>query len=465
MTLVQAAGIFHRRIALGVYFPGLVSHLGLIAGLFTLLALTNVESAAAKQKAQRKEASKNKSTPAAAPTGKPAKSYARSALLRQPTTQPIDPLEMRDHRVHRTGARETLSQVLGRYGLPASEKQYWANAMRRSLGSEVLPAGKEVHLYFSKPTLVGRGKANRGQLRALEVDQNDSVTLTLEKGIRSILVQKREKPFDVELKTVSGSVSASLFEDGRRAGVHSTLLSQLADIFTWDIDFAKDISPGDSFRILYEQRSRPGKETTPSLRIMAAELLSAGQKYTAIYFEKHKGLGNYYNVDGRSLARTFLRFPLEFTSITSLVTESRFHPLLKTNRPHTGVDFAAQRGTPVRAVGDGTISEAGWNGAYGKAIDIKHDANYMSRYAHLQKFAPGIRPGATVSKGQVIGYVGSTGRATGPHLHFELYKDEQYINPLGFEFPAEDFIEPALLRLFEDQKRGFLVELTSIPQT
>src|SRR4029434_10650258 len=135
----------------------------------------------------------------------------------------------------------------------------------------------------------------------------------------------------------------------------------------------------------------------------SGEIISADQKLNAIYFEKQKGQGNYYNLEGRSLARAFLRFPLEFISITSHFTESRFHPVLRTNLAHPGVDFAAQRGTPVRAVGDGVIAEAGWNGSYGKAIDLKHDTMYMSRYAHLDSFATGIHPGVTVTKGQVIG--------------------------------------------------------------
>jgi murein DD-endopeptidase MepM/ murein hydrolase activator NlpD len=131
--------------------------------------------------------------------------------------------------------------------------------------------------------------------------------------------------------------------------------------------------------------------------------------------------------------------------------------------PHTGVDFAAQRGTPVRAVGDGVITQAGWNGGYGRAIDIQHDSTYASRYGHLDRFADGILPGASVLKGQIIGYVGSTGRSTGPHLHFELYKDQQYIDPLSVEFPAEDKIEPAFKRIFDTQKETFLVELSSGP--
>ncbi|MGB7952312.1 MAG: peptidoglycan DD-metalloendopeptidase family protein, partial [Candidatus Binatia bacterium] len=195
-----------------------------------------------------------------------------------------------------------------------------------------------------------------------------------------------------------------------------------------------------------------------------AELINSGQRLTAIYFEKQNGQGNYYNLEGRSLARSFLRFPLEFSNITSEFAHARFHPLLKVNVPHTGVDFAAKRGTPVRAVGDGVITQSGWNGPYGKAIDIQHDSTYMTRYAHLDRLATGIRDGVSVVKGQVIGYVGSTGRATGPHLHFELYKDQQYIDPLGIEFPAEDTIEPALQRVFDNQKHIFLVELTSEPR-
>jgi murein DD-endopeptidase MepM/ murein hydrolase activator NlpD len=133
--------------------------------------------------------------------------------------------------------------------------------------------------------------------------------------------------------------------------------------------------------------------------------------------------------------------------------------------PHTGVDFAAKRGTPVRAVGDGIISLASRNGPYGRTVDIQHDLNYLSRYAHLDKFADGIVNGVAVKKGEIIGYVGSSGRSTGPHLHFELYKDQQYIDPLSADFPADEVVEPALQKLFDSQKQLFLVELTAAPQS
>ena len=464
-TTGRSVGLAPQKLALR---PILACHFKTLTWLATFIAVLvmhSVQAHAAKQKTPRKEAPKGKANPVTVPVRKVTNIPTQRTLLSLPFPQPFDPFEKREHMTHRVRADETIFDMLGRYGLPEKERQQWTRSMTRDLGRQVLPVGRDVHLYFSNPIFRQRTLVLPSKLKALEIDQDDASTLTWEQGIKGILFQKREKPYDVEVKTVSGSVETSLLEDGRKAGIQSALLSQLADIFTWDIDLEKEIRQGDTFKILYEQRSRRGQETKSTLRILAAELTNAGQKLTAIYFEKQRGQGNYYNLEGRSLARSFLRFPLEFTSITSHFTESRFHPILKTNLPHTGVDFAAQRGTPVRAVGDGVISEAGWNGSYGKAIDIKHDSTYMSRYAHLDSFAVGIRSGATVTKGQIIGYVGSTGRSTGPHLHFELYKDQQFINPLSVDFPAEDSIEPSLQKIFENQTQNYLVELTAPPQS
>jgi murein DD-endopeptidase MepM/ murein hydrolase activator NlpD len=407
------------------------------------------------QKAPRKDTPKGKTTAPTPPFKRLTKATAEPS--------PIDNLERREYVVQRTKAGDTLHELLSRFGLSTSEKQLWTRSIQRNIGFRgLLPAGKEVHFYFTRLT---PGQRQAPQLKAMEVDLSDAATLTWEKGIRGILFQKREKPFDVELKTATASVENSLFEDGQRAGINPSLLSQLADIFTWDIDLEKEVRKGDSIKILYEEKSRRGQQKKTALRILAAELTSAGQKFTAIYFEKQKGQGNYYNLEGRSLARSFLRFPLEFTNITSHFAHARFHPILKVNVPHTGVDFAAKRGTPVRAVGDGVITLADWNGVYGKMVEIQHDSTYTTRYAHLERFAEGIREGTAITRGQVIGYVGSTGRATGPHLHFELYKDQQYVDPFSIDFPAEDLIEPALQKVFDNQKQIFLVELTSTPQS
>jgi murein DD-endopeptidase MepM/ murein hydrolase activator NlpD len=375
----------------------------------------------------------------------------------------LDLWHRQEYVVHRVRSGDTLPKILDRFSLPASDKELWGRSIRQHFRAGKLAPGRQVHFYFAEPNIDGtRGGES---LIAVEVDFDDTMDLTWEKNGRSVFFARREKPINVELRTAAATIEDSLFTSGMKAGIHTSLLSQLADIFTWDVDLEKDIYQGDSFKILYEQRSTRGKPNNPRLRILAAELVNAGQKKTAIYFEKQKGMGAYYNGEGRSLARSFLRFPLEFANITSKFSESRFHPVLKTSLPHTGVDFAAERGTPVRAVGDGIINQAGWNGSYGKLVEIQHDASFTTRYAHLSGYGNGIRRGSVVKKGQIIGFVGSTGRTTGPHLHFELYKDQQYINPLSLDFPPEDTIEPALLTLFEDQKNSFLVELTSLPQS
>jgi murein DD-endopeptidase MepM/ murein hydrolase activator NlpD len=430
-----------------------------------IFALKPIDAQATKPQTLRKATSRGKALVPTPPVRRLTKGQNSKAFVHPHETDPVDGAERREHVVQRTKGGDTLPELLGRFSLSKTDRQLWARTIQGSLGVGKLPAGKEVHFYFAKRSPSELGRNRPVQLEALEVDYSDASTLTWEKSNRGILFQNREKPYDIEIKTASGSVENSLFEDGQKAGLHPTLLSQLADIFTWDIDLEKEIRQGDSFKILYEQRSRKGRGTKVSLRILAAELISAGEKLTAIYFEKQKGQGNYYSPDGRSLARSFLRFPLEFTSITSHFAHARFHPLLKVNLPHTGVDFAAQRGTPVRAVGDGVIALADRNGPYGKTVEIQHDSTYTTRYAHLEKFADGVRNATRVSKGQVIGYVGSTGRSTGPHLHFELYKNQQYVDPLSVEFPAEDLIEPALQKVFDNQKQIFIVELSSGPQS
>src|SRR3989304_261301 len=348
------------------------------------------------------------------------------------------------------GQKASLGSMLC-FGIPKNSPS-WAGA------------GQEMHLYFTRTEPSPQRAKGRESLKALEIELNEDWTLTWEKGSKGIIFSKREKPYDVEIKTAGGVVESSLFEDGHRTGLNHALLSQLADIFTWEIDFDKEIQKGDTFKLLYEQKSRKGKESKASFQILAAELINAGQKFFAIYFEKEKGKGGYYDLEGRSPARAFLGFPLEFGSISSRFSHSRFNPILKVDRPHHGVDFAAKRGTPARAGAEGKILHAGWRkGGYGRVVEIQHDSVYASRYAHLQGVALGVRRGGSVQKGQIMGYVGSSGRSTGAHLHFELYRDQEYVDFLKFEYPSEDKIEPALRRVFENAKQLFLTELASAP--
>jgi murein DD-endopeptidase MepM/ murein hydrolase activator NlpD len=397
------------------------------------------------------------------------KTALRDLVSSQRELSPFQGLESLRRVTHRARPGETLAKLLSGFGLSAKERQMWLRSIQKHHPIKELHTGKEIHFYFAKNDPSFRGQKSKERLNALEIELNEHWALAWEKGNKGIIFSKRERPYEVELKTVGGVLDRPLLEDGARFGLNESLLSQLADIFSWDIDFNREMQKGDTFKILYEQRSRKRNSTKASLaslRILAAELINSGQKFFAIYFEKERGNGNYYDLEGRSLARAFLRFPLEFADITSYFSHSRFHPILKVERPHNGVDFAAKRGTPIRAVGDGRIVHAGrGKGGYGRMVEIQHDSVYASRYAHLQGLARGIRKGMGVKKGRIIGYVGCSGLCTGPHLHFELYRGQHYVDPLKFESPPEDRIEPAVHRVFENLKQLFLAELAATPNS
>jgi len=356
---------------------------------------------------------------------------------------------------------DKLPALLVRMGLSQPERQSWLRSMQKQLTPQKFSAGKEIHFYFKRAPVKTQVPGKRS-LAAIEIELGQGAVLSWEKGTGGIVFSKRSQPQETEVKAVSGVVESSFFEDGQKLGLSSGLISQLADIFSWEIDFDREIQQGDTFKLVYEERSQKGKEEKRSFRILAAELMSSGKKHFAVYFEKKKGQGNYYDLYGQSLARAFLRFPLEFNRVSSSFSEVRYHPILKEDRPHYGVDFAAARGTPVRAVGDGKVRYSGWRkGGYGRLVEVSHGSDYGTRYAHLQRLARGIRKGVQVKKGQIIGYVGSSGRSTGPHLHFELYRDGERLDPLKFEYPPEDSIDPALLRVFEDAKQLLIAELAA----
>jgi len=377
----------------------------------------------------------------------------------------LDRLERVAHRVRRG---DTFGKLLRRFGLSAEESHFWIRSIRKHFSPKRLHVGKIINLYFAQDdsNLQGENteKRRKKHLKTLELELNPLWTLTWERNDQTIVYGKREIAYEVEIKTVSGTIHSSFHEDGIRSGLNRAVISQFVDIFAWDVNFDKDLIKGDSFKVHYRRKYRKEEKKKGEFHILAAEFNTGKQKHFAIYFEKEKGQGNYYNLRGKSLSRAFLRYPVEFSRISSTFSHRRYHPILKVRRPHRGVDFVARRGTPVRAVGDGKISFAGWkNGAYGRMIEVRHGSIFSSRYAHLRRLARGIRRGVAVKKGQIIGYVGSSGRSTGPHLHYELYKNNRYLNPLKVKLPAENRIEPALRKLFEDSKLLLLAELATTP--
>ncbi len=246
---------------------------------------------------------------------------------------------------------------------------------------------------------------------------------------------KELRTFETRFHYVTGSIETSLFEDGQDAGLSDSLIMKLAEIFGWDIDFALDLRRGDSFAVIHEEKYWQGQKVTDG-PILAAEFINQGRVYRAIAYRDVNGYTSYYTPDGMSVRRPFLRTPVEFSRITSRFSTGRFHPILKKWRAHKGVDYGAPTGTPVHATASGRILALGWGGGYGKRIVIRHNTTYSTVYAHLSRFNNGLHIGSFVEQGQTIGYVGATGLASGPHLHYEFQVNGEHRNPLTFRFPG-----------------------------
>ena len=255
-------------------------------------------------------------------------------------------------------------------------------------------------------------------------------------------------PITKRIVSFNGIVALSLWESARSVGMNPMLIDKLADIFAWQIDFSREVISGDTWRISVEQQEVNDKVIGYG-NILAAEYVNGGEKYTGIRYPQYAKVADYYDLEGQSLRRMFLKSPLKFRRISSRFNSNRFHPVLKRRRPHNGVDYAAKPGTPVKSVGDGRVVSKGWNGGGGRVVKIKHNSKYATAYMHLRGYAKGLKKGQRVSQGQVIGYVGSSGLATGPHLHFSFYENGRYVDPLGRKFPSANPVPRSKLKEFK----------------
>jgi murein DD-endopeptidase MepM/ murein hydrolase activator NlpD len=259
---------------------------------------------------------------------------------------------------------------------------------------------------------------------------------------------RRDVPVERRVVVVTGTVSGNLFDSVETLGERPQLVLDFAEIFAWDFDFAADSQPGDRFRMLVE-KVYTGDLFVKYGRILASEYENEGKVHTGIYFEEKEG-GGYYTPAGESLRRAFLKSPLEFTRISSGYSRGRRHPILGGVRPHLAVDYAAPLGTPVWAVADGSVEFAGWSGGNGNTVILRHRANFKTMYNHLSRIGNGVRAGATIRQRQAIGYVGSTGLSTGPHLDYRVIKDGRFVNPLKQNFlPGKAISLPARHAFFE----------------
>ncbi len=259
-------------------------------------------------------------------------------------------------------------------------------------------------------------------------------------------------PFETRLAMKSGVIRSSLFAAADAAGIPDSVAIQLADVFAGDIDFHRDLRKDDRFAVVYETHSLLGRPVRAG-RVVAAEFVNQGKRYRAVLYA-----AGYYTPEGANLRKAFLRAPLEFTRVSSGFGR-RVHPMFKTWRAHQGVDYAAPAGTRVRAVGDGIIEFAGERGGYGKIVVLRHQGSYSTVYAHLSRFADGVRRGARVAQNDTVGFVGQTGWATGPHLHYEFRVAGVARNPHSIAMPAGQPVPQAELQAFSDQAAPLVARL------
>ncbi|MFT7223720.1 MAG: murein DD-endopeptidase MepM/ murein hydrolase activator NlpD [Cellvibrionaceae bacterium] len=263
---------------------------------------------------------------------------------------------------------------------------------------------------------------------------------------------------DILIAYREATIVNSLFIAGTDAGLEESLVMELANIFAWDIDFVLDIRTNDSFKVLYEEKFLDG-EKLGNGDILAAEFTNQGKTYRAVRYIDKDGNGNYYTPEGESMRKAFLRTPVDFARISSHFNLRRKHPILNKIRAHKGTDYAAPTGTPIKAAGEGRVIQAGVKGGYGKTVVIQHGQKYKTLYAHMSKYGRGIRSGTRVKQGQIIGYVGSSGLATGPHLHYEFYANGVVRNPVSVALPKAESVPKSKLHIFIAQTQPIVTQL------
>ncbi len=350
---------------------------------------------------------------------------------------------------------DTLEALLAARGVGTADAQPWMTA-----------AAGVYDLRYIRPRrgLTFRFDRSSHELECIRYEIDEKSMLVLETTSDGIVARREGLPYFVEIKGVAGRIDRGLREDALESGVPEPVVAGLADIFGWDVDVEGGLKQGDEFRVIYENIWQAGADKPEIGTLLGAQIISHGQPATAVFFEDADGHGAYYSPTGDAVSRTLLRYPLQFTEISSEFSLLRRHPILHRDRPHLGVDFAAPRGTPVRAVATGHVSFSGWASGLGECVKIDHADELVSVYGHLSEITPGAQEGAAVEQGQVIGYVGATGLATGPHLHYALERDGDYVDPLSLPPPPpEDQVPAKARRAFERLESTIVKELASLP--
>ena len=345
---------------------------------------------------------------------------------------------------------DTLISVLKRYGIGRPSAHALIAKVRPFVNPRRIQSGDKLHVVLN---------AEDKTVQAVELMVDDNL-VRVKATHNGWLAERQEIPFVRETRVVRGTITGSLYESGTDAGLSPQHIVDLAKIFESDIDFFSDFQPQDSFSVVIEDLRYSDGRRVPG-RVLAAELQADKDLFDAFYFTGKDGSAAYYSNKGEAMRRAFLRAPLSYSRISSPYSTNRRHPIFRTVRPHLAIDYAAPAGSPVVAIGPGRVAFAGWRGGYGNVVDIRHSENYISRYAHFSKFAGKLRKGQAVEAGEVIGYVGQTGHATGPHLHFEFLRGGTKINFLDLRIPKSQQLAGTDLQQFRrlrDERQAMLRE-------
>ncbi len=333
---------------------------------------------------------------------------------------------------------DTLSTVFAKVGLPQTTVHEVLASSKEAKQLTRLRIGQRLEFEMDEKGGLARLSSPINRLESLQLEKNDS----------GYTFKKEKLQPDVTTTYAYGQIESSLFLAAKRAGLSHNLTMDLANVFGYDIDFAMDIRKGDSFEVVYEEKTIDG-ERVGTGNILAARFTNRGKNYTAVRYTNKQGNTSYYTADGTSMRKAFIRTPVDFARISSRFSNGRKHPILNKIRAHKGVDYAAPHGTPIKSAGDGKVILAGRKGGYGNTVVIQHGNRYRTLYAHMQGFAKGVRNGSQVKQGQIIGYIGTTGLSTGPHLHYEFQVDGVHVDPLGLKLPMADPIA-------QNEKQRFL---------
>lgn len=348
---------------------------------------------------------------------------------------------------------DSLSAIFKRVGLPAADLMKVVSLGDEVSGLRKIIPGHRLNLQIED-----------GRLRALQYEESELVSLVVTRDGDGFSTYKNVREPEVLTAFRSATISnesPSLYRAGKKAGLSDNVIMKLSNVFQWDISFALDLRQGDSFTLLYEEIFVEGEKVKEG-NILAAQFTNMGKTHTAVRYTTEDGRETYFAPDGRSMRKAFLRDPVHFSHVSSSFNLRRLHPIHKRVMPHRGIDYAANRGTPVVASGDGKVTIARQNNASGRYVVIQHGRQYTTKYLHLSAFANGVRPGKSVKQGQTIGYVGATGWATAPHLHYEFLVDGVHRNPRTVSLPKADPISEKELARFKAATAPMLARLDSV---